>query len=73
MSHLLGPEAVEKDKDLTKKVENQVQSGQRIKPPALDPDLYGSLSPWEGLMIQTVLQAHNLRHCAVTNQNVFAV
>ena len=45
MSHLLGPEAVEKDKDLTKKMENQVQSGQRIKPPALDPDLYGSLSP----------------------------
>ena len=70
---LLGPEALQKERYLVTNASLLVNAGLKIKPPPPCPSLFSDLGPWQGLEISTVLQAHNLRHCAVSNGDIYAV
>nr|VWO95189.1 Uncharacterized protein [Ganoderma boninense] len=70
---LLGPEARQKDKDDAEKAQGLVSAGAKVKPPRPRADLYGDLGPWLDVKITTVLQAHNIRHAAITDRDIFAV
>ena len=70
---LLGPDARRVDESRAREAETLLRTGRKIKPPAPTTGLYRSLGHWEGLEIVTVLQAHNLRHCAVTDRDICAI
>lgn len=70
---LLGPEARCMDEKLAQEAELLIKTGQKIKPPTPTPRPAVSLGLWEGVEIVTVLQAHNLRHHAITDHNKYAI
>ncbi|KAI1786021.1 hypothetical protein LXA43DRAFT_1099620 [Ganoderma leucocontextum] len=69
---LLGPEALRKDESLAEAACLRIKTGRKIKPPPPRPGLFGDLGRWEGVEIITVLQAHNIRHCATSDQDLYA-
>ncbi|KAI1792026.1 hypothetical protein LXA43DRAFT_1094097 [Ganoderma leucocontextum] len=66
---LLGPDAVRKDKGLADRARLLIDAGLKTKPPPPRPGLFGDLGEWKGVKITTILQAHNLRHCAVSDRD----
>ncbi|PIL26013.1 hypothetical protein GSI_11767 [Ganoderma sinense ZZ0214-1] len=66
---LMGKLARSEDERLAREAQRLVDSGMKIKPPPPLADSMPSLGLWEGVDIVTVLQAHNLRHCAITDRD----
>ena len=73
MFTLLGPEAERKDKNLADEACLLIESGHKIVPPPPASNLFGDLGDWQSADIITILQAHNLRHCAITDKDVLAI